>query len=93
MALALRGDYVIRLDGTTCLQLWNAAGQVTRPEGDPLQVATAAVLSRCGIAVRVQINESATPEAGTVDATAPADQTGTGAVSWTPRCRRRGSPG
>ncbi|SWP98605.1 Uncharacterised protein [Klebsiella pneumoniae] len=28
--LALRGDYVIRLDGTTCLQLWNAAGQVTR---------------------------------------------------------------
>ncbi len=46
--LALRGDYVIRLDGTTCLQLWNAAGQVTRLEGDPLQVATAAVLSRCG---------------------------------------------
>jgi DNA-binding MarR family transcriptional regulator len=33
--LALRGDYVIRLDGTTCLQLWNAAGQVTRLEGDP----------------------------------------------------------
>ncbi|HIB5507506.1 TPA: hypothetical protein ACWW9V_005770, partial [Klebsiella pneumoniae] len=24
--LAVRGDYVIRLDGTTCLQLWNAAG-------------------------------------------------------------------
>ena len=76
--LALRGDYVIRLDGTTCLQLWNAAGQVTRLEGDPLQVAT--WLQSChdaGIAVRVQINESATPEAGTVDVTAPADQTGT----------------
>ncbi|WP_319826670.1 hypothetical protein [Klebsiella sp. X1-16S-Nf21] len=38
--LALRGDYVIRLDGTTGLQLWNAAGQLTRLEGDPLQVAT-----------------------------------------------------
>lgn len=44
---ALRGDYVIRLDGTTCLQLWNAAGQVTRSKAIP-QVATAAVLSRCG---------------------------------------------
>lgn len=69
--LALRGDYVIRLDGTTCLQLWNAAGQVTRLEGDPLQVAT--WLQAChdaGIAVRVQINESATPEEGTRNVTA-----------------------
>ncbi|EMZ5627906.1 TPA: hypothetical protein MYO84_004534 [Enterobacter asburiae] len=74
--LACRGDYVIRLDGTTCLQLWNMAGQVTRLEGDPLQVA--AWLQAChdaGIAVRVQINESTTPEAGTPDGTAPADQT------------------
>ena len=46
--LAVRGDYVILLDGTTCLQLWNAAGQLTRTEGDPLQIATAAGLSRCG---------------------------------------------
>ena len=38
--LAVRGDYVILLDGTTCLQLWNAAGQLTRSEGDPLQIAT-----------------------------------------------------
>ncbi|WP_254894194.1 hypothetical protein [Salmonella enterica] len=30
------GDYVIRLDGTTCLQLWN----LTRLSGDPLQIAT-----------------------------------------------------
>ncbi|ENZ5477290.1 TPA: hypothetical protein ACPEUG_003828 [Enterobacter hormaechei] len=76
--LACRGDYVIRLDGTTCIQLWSAAGQVTRLEGDPLQVA--AWLQAChdaGIAVRVQINESAAPEEGTPDGTAPADLTGT----------------
>lgn len=76
--LVCRGDYVIRLDGTTCLQLWNTAGQVTRLEGDPLQVAT--WLQAChdaGIAVRVQINESAAPEEGSPDGTAPADLTGT----------------
>lgn len=27
---ACRGDYVIRLNGSTCLQLWNTSGQVTR---------------------------------------------------------------
>ena len=76
--MACRGDYVIRLDGTTCLQLWNTAGQLTRLEGDPLQVA--AWLQAChdaGIAVRVQINECAAPEEGTPDGTAPADLTGT----------------
>ncbi|HGV0046201.1 TPA: hypothetical protein ACNFPT_004505 [Enterobacter ludwigii] len=76
--LACRGDYVIRLDGTTCLQLWNSTGQLTRLEGDPLQVA--AWLQSChdaGIVVRVQINESAAPEEGTPDGTAPADLTGT----------------
>lgn len=76
--LACRGDYVIRLDGTTCLQLWNTGGQLTRLEGDPLQVA--AWLQACheaGIAVRVQINESAAPEEGTPDSTTPADLTGT----------------
>lgn len=76
--LACRGDYVIRLDGTTCLQLWSVAGQVTRLEGDPLQVA--AWLQACheaGIAVRVQINESAAPEEGSPDGTSPADLTGT----------------
>ncbi|TQI77340.1 hypothetical protein FHU10_5261 [Serratia fonticola] len=74
--LACRGDYVIRLDGTTCLQLWSSAGQVSRLAGDPLQVAT--WLQACheaGIAVRVQINESATPEEGTVNSTASADRT------------------
>ncbi|HBL8851927.1 TPA: hypothetical protein LTW35_004643 [Enterobacter hormaechei] len=76
--LACRGDYVIRLDGTTCLQLWNTAGQLTRQEGDPLQVAS--WLQAChdaGIAVRMQINESATPEEGARNLAAPADQTGT----------------
>ena len=76
--LACRGDYVIRLDGTTCLQLWNMAGKVTRQAGDPLQVA--AWLQAChdaGIAVRVQINESTAPEEGTVNVTAPADRTDT----------------
>ncbi|MDJ6798869.1 MULTISPECIES: hypothetical protein [Salmonella] len=64
--LACRGDFVIRLDGTTCLQLWNAAGQVTRLEGDPLQVAE--WLQAChdaGIDIRLQINESTAPEQGT----------------------------
>lgn len=76
--LACRGDYVIRLDGTTCIQLWNTVGQVTRLTGDPLQVAQ--WLQAChdaGIAVRMQINESTTPEAGTLNVTAPSDLTGT----------------
>ncbi|MBF9773358.1 hypothetical protein [Enterobacter asburiae] len=76
--LACRGDYVIRLDGTTCLQLWDTAGQQTRLEGDPLQVG--AWLQAChdaGIAVRVQVNESTTPEEDTPDGSAPADLTGT----------------
>lgn len=76
--LAYRGDYVIRLDGTTCLQLWNTAGQVTRMTGDPLQVAQ--WLRAChgaGIAVRMQINESTAPEAGTLSGTVPSDLTGT----------------
>ncbi|HBZ8552207.1 TPA: hypothetical protein MM834_004903 [Salmonella enterica subsp. houtenae] len=60
---ACRGDYVIRPDGTTCLQLWNAAGQVTRLDGDPLQVAQ--WLQAChdtGIDIRLQINESIVQE-------------------------------
>jgi DNA-binding MarR family transcriptional regulator len=76
--IACRGDYVIRLDGTTCLQLWNTAGQLTRLEGDPLLVA--AWLQAChdaGIAFRVQINESAAPEEGSPDGTEPADLTDT----------------
>lgn len=73
-----RGDYVIRLDGTTSLQLWNSAGEVTRLPGDPLQVAT--WLQAChdaGIPVRMQINESDTPDEGSLKSTAPADQTDT----------------
>ncbi|VTP13841.1 hypothetical protein PUATCC27989T_01689 [Phytobacter ursingii] len=57
-----RGDFVIRLDGTTCLQLWNTAGLFARLEGDPLQVA--GWLQAChdaGIAVGAQVNESQMP--------------------------------
>lgn len=60
--IACRGDFVIRLDGTTCLQLWNTGGRVTRIEGDPLQVA--GWLQAChdaGMAVGVQVNESTVP--------------------------------
>ena len=59
---AYRGDFVIRLDGTTCLQLWNTGGRLTRLEGDPLEVA--GWLQAChdaGMAVGVQINESTVP--------------------------------
>ncbi|CAI9395499.1 MULTISPECIES: hypothetical protein [Enterobacteriaceae] len=76
--MACRGDYVLRLDGTTCLQLWNAAGQLTRLAGDPLQVAT--WLQAChdaGIVVRMQINESHTPEEGEPAGTATTDLTDT----------------
>ena len=57
-----RGDFVVRLDGSTCLQLWNKEGRVVRLEGDPLDVAQ--WLHAChdaGIEVRVQVNESVTP--------------------------------
>ncbi|EDV0839705.1 hypothetical protein OY10_004573 [Salmonella enterica subsp. enterica serovar Havana] len=59
---AYRGDFVIRLDGTTCLQLWDTGGRLIRLEGDPLQVAS--WLQSChdaGIAVGVQVNESTVP--------------------------------
>ncbi|EDE6508648.1 hypothetical protein BXJ38_21995 [Salmonella enterica subsp. enterica serovar Enteritidis] len=61
--IACRGDYVIRLNGSTCLQLWTTSGQVTLLEGDPLQVAQ--WLYAChdaGIGIRVQINENPRPE-------------------------------
>lgn len=61
-----RADYVVRLAGSTCLQLWRADGQVSRLEGDPLQVAQwFQICHDAGINVRVQINESQTPEEGT----------------------------
>ncbi|HAH2729451.1 TPA: hypothetical protein IF334_004953, partial [Escherichia coli] len=52
---ACRGDFVVRLDGSTCLQLWNKEGRVVRREGDPLEVAQ--WLQAChdaGMEVRVQ---------------------------------------
>lgn len=84
--LACRGDYVIRLDGTTCLQLWSAAGQVMRLEGDPLQVAE--WLQTChdaGIDIRLQVNESTAPEQGTPvlkHAEFPGGQTSSMTETW-----------
>lgn len=84
--MACRGDYVIRLNGSTCLQLWSAAGQVTRLEGDPLQVAE--WLQAChdaGIDIRMQINESTAPEQGTPvlkGAEFPGGQASSTTVTW-----------
>lgn len=74
--MSCRGDYVIRLDGTTCLQLWNSAGHLKRLSGDPLQVAI--WLQAChaaGIDIRMQINQSTTPDEGMVVDITPVDQT------------------
>lgn len=74
--MSCRCDYVIRLDGTSCLQLWNSAEHLTRLSGDPLQVAT--WLQAChdaGIDIRMQINESTTPDEGMTAGVAPVDQT------------------
>ncbi|WP_447874535.1 hypothetical protein [Serratia fonticola] len=56
---ACRGDFVIRLDGTTCLQLWSIDGRCTHLEGDALDVAT--WYQSChdaGLAGHVQVNDS-----------------------------------
>lgn len=82
--MACRGDFVVRLDGSTCLQLWNAAGQVTRLDGDPLQVAQ--WLQAChdaGLALRVQVNESHTPEKGGTSVPVPGGRTDNGASDKT----------
>lgn len=74
--LACRGDYVVRLDGSTCLQLWNTDGLPIRLACDPLQEAQ--WLPAChdaGIAIRLQINESTAPEEGTIAENVPPDQT------------------
>lgn len=63
--MACRADFVVCLNGRTCLQLWDVAGEVTRLEGDPLQVAQwFGCCHAAGMAVRTQINESSTPEEG-----------------------------
>ncbi|EIX9190868.1 hypothetical protein [Klebsiella pneumoniae] len=51
--------YVIRLDGTTCLQLTDAGGIRRIKEGDPLQVASwYQICFDAGLPVTVQVNES-----------------------------------
>lgn len=53
-----RCAYVIRLNKTTCLQLWSSNGKPVKLEGDPLQVSE--WYNKCydaGIQCRIQINE------------------------------------
>ncbi|WP_413508583.1 hypothetical protein [Serratia proteamaculans] len=55
---ACRGVFVVRLDGTTCLQLWRTDGTVTRLEGDALQVAGwYQAAYDAGLPVQIQVNE------------------------------------
>ncbi len=52
-----RGDFVVRLDGTTCLQLWSTDGRRQQLTGGALQVA--AWYQHCydaGLPVRLQVN-------------------------------------
>ncbi|MNT72454.1 hypothetical protein D3C72_2110560 [compost metagenome] len=55
---ASRGVFVVRLDGTTCLQLWRADGTVVRLEGDALQIADGYQAAYdAGLPVKIQVNE------------------------------------
>lgn len=57
--MACRSDFVVRIDGSTCLQLWQMNGEVKRLEGDPLQVASwLQVCHDSGLRIRAQVNES-----------------------------------
>ena len=49
--------FVVRLDGTTCLQLWRADGTAVQLEGDALQVADGyQVAYDAGLPVQIQVN-------------------------------------
>ncbi|MGP2740494.1 MULTISPECIES: hypothetical protein [Serratia] len=53
-----RGAFVVRLDGTTCLQLWRADGSVERIEGDALQIAVwYQAAYDAGLPMQIQVNE------------------------------------
>lgn len=54
-----RADYVVRLDATTCIQLWHADGALTRLDGDALQIAEwYRACYEKGVQVQVQVNET-----------------------------------
>ncbi|CAI2537324.1 Uncharacterised protein [Serratia ficaria] len=55
---ACRGAFVVRLDGTTCLQLWRADGTTARLEGDALLVAGwYQTAYDAELPVQIQVNE------------------------------------
>ncbi|MBK0004241.1 hypothetical protein [Erwinia sp. S38] len=58
-----RGDFVVRLDGTTCLQLWHRDGRRTVFNGDPVQVAEwYQTCFEAGLPVRCQVNQGLEPQ-------------------------------
>ncbi|HGM6906198.1 hypothetical protein OQJ40_22330 [Serratia nevei] len=55
---ACSGVIVVRLDGTTCLQLWRVGGTVVRQEGEALQVAGwYQATYDAGLPVKIQVNK------------------------------------
>ncbi|AZS59317.1 MULTISPECIES: hypothetical protein [Pectobacterium] len=59
---AYRGDFVVQLDGSTCLQLWHANGPRTVLEGDALQVASwYQACFAAGLPVQCQVNQDTAP--------------------------------
>ncbi|MDH2272335.1 hypothetical protein [Serratia marcescens] len=60
---ACRVAFVVRIDGTTCLQLWCADGTIARLEGDALQVAGwYQAAYDAGLPVQIQVNEGSARE-------------------------------
>ena len=56
---AYRAVFVVRLNGGTCLEIWQGNGPVIKLEGDALQIAI--WYQKCfdhGLEVRIQVNES-----------------------------------
>ncbi|WP_256737189.1 hypothetical protein [Enterobacter sp. SECR19-1250] len=69
---ACRGDFVMRLDGRTCLQLTHATGNMECLEGDALQVAGwYRVCLAAGLPGHVQINEGLVPAVTTQEDPGP----------------------
>ncbi|HAV1871845.1 TPA: hypothetical protein JG951_003116 [Enterobacter hormaechei subsp. steigerwaltii] len=69
---ACRGDFVVRLDGRTCLQLARTGGYMAYLEGDALQVATwYQICLAAGLPGHVQVNEGQVPAVTTPEDSGP----------------------